>query len=395
MAVIATVFGRMLCAGVILVGLSAIGSPIHAQETGLISDSQMAEMRNRFANKITADDAVRRLKGGNQQFVKQENSTIHLDLKQLKTISQADQSKYAFATILSCSDSRVPLELIFDQSFLDLFVIRVAGNVSGVSQLGSIEYGLAHVKTPVLLVLGHENCGAVEATIQAVDQGNLVLERNIPALIEQIKPAVERTKKEHPNAKDHELLDLAIAENVYQQIAQIYYLSPVTRKLSQAGLVRVVGAVYNLRNGEISWLSQNRINGILSDVLSDPDRVKDVYAIPEVQFGLSEAAPLNGYPMSHVYRRDHDRSIRESRAGPGPDSISAKGRFSITGLGAADSTDPAPLPYPKNLTKLDDSVLAIPTKTFPWQDVIIVVIPFAIVVLLVLTTLIVRRCYSK
>ncbi|WP_432797816.1 carbonic anhydrase [Poriferisphaera sp. WC338] len=279
-------------------------------------------MRKKFANKPTSERVLKQLQTGNRNFINQHIENLRVNRETLERATIADQSQYAIASILACSDSRVPVELIFDQGILSVFVNRVAGNVAGVTQLGSLEYGLAHLYTPVFLVLGHERCGAVQAAIDVLDNKNIPLEENIPALVENIKPAVLRANQMHPAATGEDLLHIAVEENVYQQIAQSFYISPITRELSRKNLVRVIGAVYNLNDGTVRWLPEEKIAEIRDQIDRDPFSVKVEYQFPNLRVPMKEspltsqlvkAAPSgeelaeqqdqNAYPLSHASKQ--------------------------------------------------------------------------------------------
>ncbi|QQE10846.1 carbonic anhydrase [Planctomycetota bacterium] len=307
---------------------------------------QIEQLRKEYAKKPSIEKALKLLKQGNEDFFNQQLDTYDIDIKRLKEIARTNQAKYVFASILSCSDSRVPIELIFDQGPLDLFVTRVAGNIAGVSQLGTIEYGLAHLYTPVLVVLGHDGCGAVDATIMAAEKGGMELERNIPILIEHINPAVERIHQLYPEAHGNELLELSIEENVYQQIAQIFFLSPITRELVNNDLARVVGAVYNLKTGRVKWLPQSKVNHILKDVMNDPNKIKDLYAIPDLYSPPeylpkpSSSLPQSKTPMSHVYVKKGKESKQFNNSSNQPFDIEANADFSISDFGTTKNGEP-------------------------------------------------------
>ena len=138
------------------------------------------------STKPSPEKAIAILKEGNARFVAGKSLHPNADSKRLLLSGNADQGDYAYATVITCSDSRVPVETIFDAGVMDIFVIRVAGNVCNVDEIGSIEYGLAHVRTPVLIVLGHTKCGAVTAVTHAFHGKCHRLERNIPPLIKGI-----------------------------------------------------------------------------------------------------------------------------------------------------------------------------------------------------------------
>jgi carbonic anhydrase len=161
----------------------------------------------------------------------------------------AGQGQHPLAAILACSDSRVPVELICDQGLGDLFVVRVAGNVAAADELGSLEYAVDHLNIPLLVVLGHSQCGAVSAVLD-----NAKASGNLAGLLAPIKPAVTRAREENPGASAEVLLDAAIKDNVWQALEDILQKSPVIRAAVKGGKVKLVGAVYELDTGKVQWL---------------------------------------------------------------------------------------------------------------------------------------------
>ena len=222
--------------------------------------------------KPSPDEVIEMLKQGNQRFVQGKSTHPHADAARLAKAGTENQGDHAYATVLACSDSRVPVELIFDAGVMDIFVVRVAGNVTNVDELGSIEYGLAHVHTPVLVILGHTQCGAVTAVTQAVEGKGHALERNIPPLVGIIEHAVRRAEAEHPGAKGKDLINLAIEENVWQGIEDLFMKSPATRNLVKKGTAKVVGAIYDVSTGKINWLPEEKVQTILKRVDKAPGR---------------------------------------------------------------------------------------------------------------------------
>lgn len=224
------------------------------------------------AEKPTADQAIAMLKEGNARFVSGEAKYPHLDAARLAQAGKENQADHAYATVISCSDSRVPVELIFDAGIMDIFVVRVAGNVVDVDEAGSIEYGLAHVNTPVLVVLGHSQCGAVTAVTDAVHGKGHALERNIPLLVDNIKPAVLRAMAVHKDVSGDAIIPFAIEENVWQGIEDLFMMSPVTRDLIKNNKVKVLGAMYDVGSGKVTWLPESTTQEILKKVEALPDR---------------------------------------------------------------------------------------------------------------------------
>ncbi len=222
--------------------------------------------------------ALELLRNGNERFVSGTSLHPNIDLKRLIQAGKEDQGDHAYATVITCSDSRVPVERIFDAGVMDTFVIRVAGNVIDGDEAGSIEYGLAHVKTPVLVVLGHTQCGAVTAVTHAVHGTGHALELNIPPLVDNIEPAVRRAIQANPQLHGDEVIPAAIVENVWQGIEDLFMTSPSTRELFKSGAVKVIGAIYDVGTGKVNWLSEEKVASILSRVETNPTRAMDAMA---------------------------------------------------------------------------------------------------------------------
>jgi carbonic anhydrase len=186
-------------------------------------------------------DPLDRLMQGNARFV--SGQTAHWSQLAERRIEVA-QTQHPFAIVLGCSDSRVGPEQVFDRTVGDLFVVRVAGNVADDAGLGSMEYAAEHLHVPLLLVLGHERCGAVSA---AVDGGEL--HGHVATLAKAIAPAVADARME-----SGDLLDNAVRANVHNVVAQIRKQSPVLAGLEHDGKLKIVGARYDLDTGEVTLL---------------------------------------------------------------------------------------------------------------------------------------------
>ncbi len=166
----------------------------------------------------------------------------------------SDQGAYALATVLACSDSRVPVELIFDAGIMELFVVRVAGNVVDRATLASVEYGVLHAHTPLLVVLGHSGCGAVTAALARERGGPAPAEPAVRELLAGIAPAARAAMTGRPQAGREELVDLAVEQNVRRSLRGLFNASPALREAGAAGDFRAVGAVYDLAEGLVRWL---------------------------------------------------------------------------------------------------------------------------------------------
>jgi carbonic anhydrase len=228
--------------------------------------------------KPSPDEAIKMLKEGNARFVSGKSTHAHTDTARLIQAGKENQGDYAYATVIACSDSRVPVERLFDAGIMDIFVVRVAGNVLDTDEVGSVEYGLAHVNTPVFVVLGHTQCGAVTAVTHAVLGTGHPLEINIPPLVDNIEPAVKRAMKEHPKVEGDAIIPHAIVENVWQGIDDLFMRSPVSRELVKSGKAKVVGAIYDVGTGKIEWLDEGKVGEILTAVEKNPKREMNAMA---------------------------------------------------------------------------------------------------------------------
>jgi len=196
---------------------------------------------------IPADEALRRLIAGNERFVSGEMSFAGLEKESLREMAVGQRP---FATILGCSDSRVPPELIFDAGLGDLFVIRVAGNVFSPEIAGSLQYAGAHLNTLLFVVLGHEGCGAVSAALKTRDDGELQLSR-IQLLVEKILPALPRVDRSLSRATR---LTEAVESNVRWTVKQISE-TPEGQRRRAEGRVKIVGAIYKIESGRVKFIS--------------------------------------------------------------------------------------------------------------------------------------------
>ena len=199
---------------------------------------------------ISPQEGLDRLKNGNLRYIRDKRLYTNQGVKTRNTT--AEKGQFPFASVLGCSDSRVPVEHIFDAGIGEIFTIRVAGNVSDTDEIGTVEYGVGHLKTPVLVVLGHTKCGAVTAVVKGEK-----VHGSIPALVDNIIPAVERARKKMGGPFSEKLVDEAIRQNVWQSIEDLLNRSEETRHLISEKKLMVVGGIYHLHNGEIEWLGEH------------------------------------------------------------------------------------------------------------------------------------------
>jgi carbonic anhydrase len=199
---------------------------------------------------ITADDALKDLMDGNARFAKGEATSPRRSPADFRAVSEAQRP---IAIVVACADSRVSPELLFDSGVGELFVIRVAGNVvdgAGVTVKGSIEYAVAELNVPLIVVLGHTNCGAVRAAVQHIDQKDS-LPGSINGLVELIKPVVGKV---HP--QPGEIVENVTRANVNAGVEKLKSLPPILAPRVKAGSVKVVGGVYDLQTGTVKLLER-------------------------------------------------------------------------------------------------------------------------------------------
>lgn len=199
------------------------------------------------APKYSAEEALARLREGNARFVRGEARFLTV---QKEVLAELARGQAPYVTILGCSDSRVPPELVFDAGFGELFVIRVAGNVLGPSIAGTLQYAGTHLQTPLFVVLGHEGCGAVEAALAATFQGVRHRSR-IEVLLENILPALEGL--DHTLPPDV-LMSTAVEANVRWTIDTLLQTPEAKARAAEGGM-KLVGAVYELETGRVRFLT--------------------------------------------------------------------------------------------------------------------------------------------
>jgi carbonic anhydrase len=194
----------------------------------------------------TADEALARLKAGNERFIAGQ---ARFPTVQKEVLAELAKGQRPYATILGCSDSRVPPELVFDASFGELFVIRVAGNVLGPAILGTLQYAGTHLQTPLFVIVGHQGCGAVQAAIDAKFHGEQHKSR-IRLLLEDIVPALDDVD---PSLPPEALLDAAVEANVRRAV-KVLLATPEAKARLEEGMMKLVGAVYDLASGRVRFL---------------------------------------------------------------------------------------------------------------------------------------------
>lgn len=196
------------------------------------------------------DHALADLMAGNVRFAR--GTSLHSDQDAARRLATLHGDQEPGAIILSCADSRVPPEIIFDQGIGHIFSVRLAGNVATSGGMGTAEYGVAKLGVRLLVVLGHTDCGAVQAVLSGADATG-----ELRRLLAPIAPAVRRATQNNPGLGQDALTVKAVEENVWQAIADMVRGSPVLRQYAASGRLKIVGAVYHLDSGAVAWLGEH------------------------------------------------------------------------------------------------------------------------------------------
>ena len=200
----------------------------------------MSTITKEVQDSISSTRAVEMLKEGNQRFLNKNEQDRDLHVQ----VSQTSGGQFPYAVVLSCIDSRVPVELVLDQGIGDIFSARVAGNIINEDILGSIEYACGVAGSKAILVLGHTKCGAVTSACKGVELGN------ITALLSKVKPAIANVQERNGEVEVEEVTKA----NVHQSIKEIRENSSILSDLENEGKIKIVGAIYHVEDGRVSYL---------------------------------------------------------------------------------------------------------------------------------------------
>lgn len=195
---------------------------------------------------LTPDMVIQSLKEGNERFMRNDLTARDHSSQVRKSV----KAQYPKAIVLSCVDSRVPVEDVFDRGIGDIFVARVAGNFINEDILGSMEFACKVSGSKLVLVLGHEHCGAVKAAIDDVELGN------ITPMLTKIKPAVDKVEYEgERNSKNQDFVHMVSESNVQKAIEDIRMNSPILKEMEEKGAIKIVGGLYDMDNGKVSFIN--------------------------------------------------------------------------------------------------------------------------------------------
>lgn len=223
-----------------------LGAATAVSSLGIAARSLLSQEATGSETERAIASAVQRLKRGNTRFVQDDLQHQHASRAWRSRLTEAQQP---FATLLCCSDSRVPPELVFDQGFGDLFIIRIAGNIIANDVLGSIQYAAHHLHTPLFTVLGHEGCGAVTAAVDAL-RGAANEPEHIAELVKMITPGLKQLDLSQPRQA---LVDAAVEANVRWSMRQLLAMPEAQRTLKEKRAA-LIGGVYSLKSGNVRFL---------------------------------------------------------------------------------------------------------------------------------------------
>ncbi|MES2207243.1 MAG: carbonic anhydrase [Pseudomonadota bacterium] len=200
---------------------------------------------------IAAQEALERLREGNLRFVSDNRSYDTLTTQTQR--SKLAEGQEPFAVILGCSDSRVPVEIVFDQGLGDLFVIRVAGNIVAPSQVGSVEFAAEQFGTRLVVVLGHSRCGVIQATIKELENPSKNPSRNVHSIVDRVRPYVAELMDTELRYNHEALIQHAVRANIRASANHLRHGSPIIEQLIQKEGLLVVGAEYSLETGVVDF----------------------------------------------------------------------------------------------------------------------------------------------
>ncbi len=216
-----------------------------SRNTKITQEIESKILKSAELERLTPDSVMLLLKQGNQNFVSKSTRTRDT---QAQLARSAEVGQAPKAIVLSCIDSRVPVEIIFDMGIGDIFVARVAGNVVSEDMLASMEYACKYIGSKVVMILGHESCGAVNAACAGLKDGN------ITELVHKIEPAVRLTAADGGDPLSKEFQSRAVANNVDVMVESVRKGSPTLAQLEREGAIRIIGGVFNIHTGVVSFM---------------------------------------------------------------------------------------------------------------------------------------------
>lgn len=219
---------------------------------------------------LNPQEALSKLQQGNARFAMGLKSVSALATEERRR-SLAEYGQKPFAMVLSCADSRVPSEIVFDCGLGELFVVRVAGNIVAPSLIGSLEFAAEKFGTSLCIVMGHTGCGAIQATVDCVNNSVLPESENVKKIVQGISPSVEAIISQKNNLSNEDFLDKVTEKNVAHSVHELLSQSPVLRTKTETGQMAIVGASYCLHTGVVTFFDQGKPSDAVRHALENPE----------------------------------------------------------------------------------------------------------------------------
>ncbi|MDD5091712.1 MAG: carbonic anhydrase [Candidatus Wallbacteria bacterium] len=209
------------------------------------------------------DDSLRILKEGNLRFASGNFRNPHRDTLRLAMAGSEEESDHVLATVLSCSDSLVPLEILFDIGVMDVHAIRSFGNICSASEAAAVEYGVKVLKTPLLILLGHTRCGAARLSLNSAQGKSDPLDRNLSLHLKQLRNAADKVVKDFSGLEEEQMLSMIIEANLWRNLEELLLISPAVREAAISESLKIACGIYDVSSGRIDWLASTSTDSAL------------------------------------------------------------------------------------------------------------------------------------
>ncbi len=228
--------------------------------------------QDRFLAKDPPRSLLENLKRGNARFISGQLIHPHTDAERRKLAAEHNPDLYTFATILSCTDPRVPVELIFDLGVMDACVIRTPGNSCGKREIDAIDYSTKHYSTPLIIIMGHNECELIKAALN--EEAASDLPASIIDFVKPVRKLVDRVREENPHLRGKALADRCAEEHVMEAIRKLFNGSPYILEKAQQSKILVVGAVYDIKSGRVDWINHRRVWNLMRSIIAEKEKSK-------------------------------------------------------------------------------------------------------------------------
>lgn len=228
--------------------------------------------QDRFRAKDPPRSLLENLKRGNARFISGQLIHPHTDAERRTLSAERNPDLYTFATILSCTDPRVPVELIFDLGIMDACVIRTPGNSCGKREIEAIDYSAKHYSTPLIIIMGHNECELIKAALN--EEAANDLPASIIDFVKPVRKLVDRVREENPHLRGKALANQCVEEHVMESIRALFDNSPYILEKTEQSKILVVGAVYDIKSGKVDWINHRRIWNLMRTISAEKGKSK-------------------------------------------------------------------------------------------------------------------------